>query len=83
MAEVLGRYSNLGAAGVSARAVLDAASAGVRDEPWEAPRLVGTTRVRRLLATELEALVSDYEGGMGCVLLSRKYGTQRTPCWHA
>lgn len=69
-----GRYSNHAAAGVSASAVREAASVGVRDEPWKAPRLVGTTCVRRLLATELDAMVADYRGGMGCVLLSRKYG---------
>lgn len=73
-AEVLGRYSNQGTSGVSARAVRYAASVGVRDEPWEAPSLVGTTRVRRVLATELDAMVADYRGGTGCVLLSRKYG---------
>jgi hypothetical protein len=38
------------------------------------PRLVGTTRVRRVLATELDATIADNRGGMGCVLMSRKYG---------
>ncbi|WP_139979264.1 hypothetical protein [Nocardioides litoris] len=74
LAEVLGRYSNHTATGLSVRAVRDGASVGVRDEPWDAPRLVGTTRIRRLLARELDAMIADYEGGMGCVLLSRKYG---------
>lgn len=45
-----------------------------RYEPWEDPTLVGTTRVRRPLATDLDAMIVDYVGGMGCVLLSRKYG---------
>lgn len=36
--------------------------------------LVGATRVRRLLPIELNAIVADYGRGMGCVLLSRKYG---------
>ncbi|HSX68041.1 hypothetical protein [Nocardioides sp.] len=74
MAEVLGRYSNQGAAGVSARTVRDVASVGIRDAPWEAPTLVGHTRVSRILAAEMDAIVADYRGGMGCVLLSRKYG---------
>lgn len=74
MAEVLGRYSNRSAAVAGARAVFDAALVGVRDEPWRAPMLVGTTRVRRLVATEMDAIVADYQRGIGCVLLSRKYG---------
>lgn len=73
-AEVLGRYSNLGATGVTIRQVWEKAQAEVRSEPWERPELRGVTRVRRLLATEIAPMVADYEAGMGCVLLARKYG---------
>jgi transposase len=45
-----------------------------RAEPWEAPALRGVTRVRRLMAVEIEAMVVDYQTGMGCVQLARKYG---------
>lgn len=74
LAEVLGRYSNQAPVGVSVRAVTALSAADVRDQPWSPPKLVGTTRVRRILAIELDALIADYRGGMGCVLLSRKYG---------
>lgn len=74
MPEVLGRYSNQGARGGQLRTLRERANAEAREEPWEQPTLVGTTRVRRLLATDLDAIVADYAGGMGCVLLSRKYG---------
>ncbi|MFT4008646.1 MAG: hypothetical protein QM655_01245 [Nocardioidaceae bacterium] len=74
MAEVLGRYSNHGAVGAGIGALRDRAAAETRDEPWARPRLVGATRVRRILATDLDAMVADYAAGMGCVLLSRKYG---------
>jgi lambda repressor-like predicted transcriptional regulator len=58
---------------MSVKAVAEAASAHVREQSWAPPSLVGTTRVRRLLATDLDAMIADYENGMGCVLLSRKY----------
>lgn len=74
MAEVLGRYSNQGAVAASVSALRDRASAEVRDEPWTRPTLVGTTRVRLLLATDLESMIAAYQSGLGCVLLSRKYG---------
>lgn len=74
LAEVLGRYSNQAAVGMSVRSVAEAAWTDARDEPWTSPKLTGTTRVRRLLATDLEEMVADYEAGMGCVRLSRKYG---------
>lgn len=73
-AEVLGRYSNQSAMGAGVRAVRDRAAAETRDGHWEPPKLVGTTRVRRLFASDLDAIVADYIGGMGHVLLSRKYG---------
>jgi len=60
--------------GAGARAVRDAALDDTRDEPWTAPTLVGTTRVRQLLATERDAMVADYSDGTGCVHLARKYG---------
>lgn len=72
-AEVLGRYSNHGPAGAKVKDLAEAAAREVRDEPWKPPKLVGMTRVRRIVATDMEAMIADYEGGMGCVLLSRKY----------
>ncbi len=74
MAEVLGRCSNHGPAGVAVRALVERASEGLREAPWESPKLVGTTRVRLVLATDLIAMIADYQCGLGCVLLSRKYG---------
>ena len=71
---MLGRYSNHGAVAASVSALRDRVSAEVRDEPWMPPRLVGTTRVRLLLAADLESIIADYRSGLGCVLLSRKYG---------
>jgi Mor family transcriptional regulator len=50
------------------------AAVETRDKPWVRPNLVGTTRVRRLLATDMDAVIADYAAGLGCVLLSRKYG---------
>lgn len=74
MAEVLGRYSNQRSVGACARSLVMAASTQVRSEPCAPPKLVGTTRVRRLLAMDLDAITADYADGLGCVLLSRKYG---------
>lgn len=74
MAEVLGRYSNQGAVGAGVSALRDRAAVETRPEPWDPPQLVGTTRVRRILAADLDAMIADYRGGLGCVLLSRKYG---------
>jgi hypothetical protein len=71
---VLGRYSNQGVIGAGVRTLRDRASTEVREQPWEPPKLVGTTRVRRLLAIELGRMIADYERGMGCVWLSRRYG---------
>jgi hypothetical protein len=71
MPEVLGRYSNQAPVGVSVRALAEASAAGVRDQQWAPPKFVGTTRVGRVLATELDAMIAHYEGGMGCVLLAQ------------
>lgn len=32
------------------------------------------TRVRRVVASEIKEIVADYQAGMGCVVLARKYG---------
>ena len=45
-----------------------------RAEPWQAPTLRGVTRVRRLLADEINGIEADYKSGLGCVLIARKYG---------
>ena len=78
MAEVLGRHSNHGPMGARARALVETASADVRDEPWLSPGRGGATQVKRVMASELASMIADYERGMGCVLLSRKYGIAET-----
>lgn len=73
-AEVLGRYSNQAIVGTAIGSVLEVTSDSVRDAPWDAPTLLGTSRVRRLLASQLDRMIADYKQGMGCVLPSRRYG---------
>lgn len=53
--------------------VVDFASVDVRYEPWSAPILNGPTRVRQILASDLDTMIAEYVSGMGCVLLPRKY----------
>lgn len=74
MAEVLGRYSKLSATEVRITKVRAVAEQELRKVPWQSPELRGVTRVRRLVATEISGIAADYEAGMGCVLLARKYG---------
>lgn len=73
LAEVLGRYSNQSGVGSSIRALLEVAALSPRKEPWAKPKLVGTTCVRCVLASELHQMISDYEAGIGCVVLSRRH----------
>lgn len=74
MAEVLGRYSNLGATGVKVRSMRNQAAKSVRSETWTAPKLQGGNRTRQILSGHEVSVRMDYEAGMGSVLLSRKYG---------
>lgn len=74
MAEVLGRYFRNAATGVAVRALWERALQETRSERWVAPEAGELTRVRHLMRDEIEAIVRDYESGMGCVRLARKYG---------
>ena len=74
MAEVLGRYSNLSATGVTIRSVWDRAFQEVRTEPWQAPKLTGVTRVRQAVLGRESEILAEYAAGIGCTNLARKYG---------
>jgi hypothetical protein len=71
MPEVLGPTSL--PQGVDIRSLRDRAVRDVRPDPWEPPKLTGVTRVRRELYGLDDAIRADYESGMGCTLLARKY----------
>lgn len=74
MAEVLGRYAKLSTTGVRATKARVAAEQNRRPMPWKSPELRGVTRVRRVLATQIGSMVTDYAAGMGSVQIARKYG---------
>jgi len=78
VAEVLGRYSNLGTTGVRVLPVWERATREVRSEPWQAPNLTGVTRVRQaVLGLETEIL-AEYATGTGSTTLARMYGISET-----
>lgn len=74
LAEVLGRYSNLGETGAKVRSMRDQVAKDVRDEPWKVPELTGRSRTRWVLSGHESSVRADYEAGMGSVSLSTKYG---------
>ena len=73
MAEVLGRYSKLGPTGVRVAKATEVARSQRRMEPWVSPKMT-VTRVRRMAPEDVEAMVTDYRGGVGSWRLARKYG---------
>ena len=78
MAEVLGRYSNLGPSGERVTKATDAAQRQKRPEPWQAPVLTGITRVRQAVRGREAAILAAYAAGTGCTTLARQYGLSET-----
>jgi len=78
LAEVLGRYSNLGATGVTIRPSCDRAIRDSRTEPWQAPKLTGATRVRQAVFGRETEILAEYDAGTGCTTLARKYELSET-----
>lgn len=74
VAEVVGRYSNLGETGVRVRSMRNRVARDVRSEPWKVPKLSGGNRTRQILSGHEASVRMDYEAGVGSVSLSRKYG---------
>lgn len=74
LAEVLGRYSNLGQTGVRLAKAAELPRQERRPVPWQPPTLSAKARVRRLVDAEIDVLVAEYRSGIGCCRLAQRYG---------
>ncbi|WP_459976071.1 hypothetical protein, partial [Nocardioides pyridinolyticus] len=74
LAEVLGRYSNPGPAGVRLEKARSVAGAERRAEPWSPHELSGAHRVRAVLNTQADEIRERYAAGETCMRLARDYG---------